>query len=214
MSQIFRRHCGQAFDLIGHIFQRMAGQIDAQHFLFHGHEHGVFKFCSHRKLVSQILTFHGSTSEIKETHLSFDILTRTGLGRFQQAFVNCQLLCSISFETICCPGFDQAFHRIFLHFVNVQLIDEAENVGRFSLGFAGTNDFVNDTFAHVLYCQKSKADLTVLGGAKLLSTFIYIRRKDFDAHFRTVSDVFCHRCRIAHDAGHQRSHKFHRIIVL
>ena len=120
---------------------------------------------------------------------------------------------AVYIQTVKGACLNQTFYSLLVDLTDFYVIDELENILRLSLFFSRLDDSVNGAFAHVFHAQKPEADFSV-HYRKLLLAVMNGRRQHFDAHLLAVSDIFCDGFGVSHDAGHQRRHKFHRIVFL
>ncbi len=123
------------------------------------------------------------------------------------------MLRPVSGKAIKCSRFDQAFDRFLIDLMDIYVIDKLENVPRQAFFLPRLHDGVNDSLSDVLDAEQAEPDLSVLY-REFLAALVDVGRQDFDFHFLAVPDIFRDLGRVADHAGHQRSHEFHRIIIL
>ena len=100
MVQLVTGYSSQLFHLLHIIVQRMIRQVDAQHFLFQGKLHVFTEFFDIRELLFQSTGCHLIGGNLEQRNLSLDILFRSILCRFHQAFVAGHMCCPVSFQAV------------------------------------------------------------------------------------------------------------------
>ena len=148
---------------------------------------------------------------MKERHLPCNVFPGVVLRRFHKALVHGKVGRPVGAQTVQSAGLNQAFHSLLIDLADFHIIDKLENVFGQTFFGSGADNGIDSPFSHILDAQKSETNPAVLYGEFLLAA-VDTRRQHFNAHLLTVADIFCNGFGVSHDAGHQRRHKFHRII--
>lgn len=192
------------------VLQRMTGQIDAGHFLFHVQAHARRVFLHQR-----ILRRRGRLVVAEQRQLPVQNRMRLLLRAVHQLLIDAELLRPVPGERIERARLDQRFHGLFVDLRGRAARDEAGKLAVRPVLLALGDQRRHGVVADVLHGVQAEANRLFRAGEVYRELFlrtVHVRRQHADAPAAAVFDVERHLFTVARHGVDQRRHELGEIV--
>ena len=203
---------------VAHLVQRVAGDVNAGHFLLHAEKHLAGMLRQGGDPEGRLRRAAAvRPRQIEQAQLAGQVLALLLSGVVHQLLVDAEQLRPVMAQPVQRPGLDEAFHRALVHAFAAGPADEIKNVGKGPVQ-ALLYDQLHRALPHVLHAAQPEADTghapAVPAHAVFPDALVHVRRQDRDAVGAAVLDVACRLGQIVHDAVQNGGHEGHGMMQL